>query len=156
MQRRIVIQEYNKQVASEDPNSEPLNQSMKKKQEVSWWQATDDLNALNRLLATTSLPLLLGIFFLIGIGLAFTPCMLPMLPILSSVVFGTVHHHLLPRKKTIILALCYILGMACAFSFAGMATAWFGAGITAWLQNRWVLIGFGFLMLIVGKPFRVL
>jgi thiol:disulfide interchange protein DsbD len=76
--------------------------------------------------------------------------MLPMLPILSSVVFGTIDHHLLPRKKTIILALFYILGMACAFSLAGMATAWFGAGITASLQNRWVLLAFGGLMLILS------
>jgi thiol:disulfide interchange protein DsbD len=150
MQRRIVIQEYNKQIASEDPSSVIVEKLGSKQQDTPWWQATDDLNALNRLLATTSLPLLLMIFFLIGIGLAFTPCMLPMLPILSSVVFGTVHHHLLPRKKTIILALCYIFGMACAFSVAGMATAWFGAGITAGLQNRWVLIGFGLLMLFLS------
>ena len=76
--------------------------------------------------------------------------MLPMLPILSSVVFGTVDHHLLPRKKTITLAIFYILGMAFAFSLAGMATAWFGAGITAGLQNRWVLLAFGGLMLILS------
>ena len=150
MQRRVVLYEYNKQIGSEDPHSEMASQGQSKNVDTPWWQVTDDLNALNRLLATTNLPLLLMIFFMIGIGLAFTPCMLPMLPILSSVVFGTVDHHLLPRKKTIILALCYIFGMACAFSIAGMATAWFGAGITAGLQNPWVLIGFGLLMLVLS------
>ncbi len=148
MLRRITLQEYGKTVNSTDPEMVTPDTEASKK--LSWWEVSDDLNALNRLLTTTSLPVLLLVFFLLGIGLAFTPCMLPMLPILSSVVFGTIDHHLLPRKKTIILALFYILGMACAFSLAGMATAWFGAGITASLQNRWVLLAFGGLMLILS------
>jgi len=148
MLRRLIIQEYGKYINSIDPDSEVPSQEISSK--LSWWEASEDLNALNRLLTTTSLPILLLLFFVLGIGLAFTPCMLPMLPILSTVVFGTVDHHLLPRKKTIILALFYVLGMACAFSLAGMATAWFGAGITAGLQNRWVLLGFGGLMLILS------
>ena len=148
MLRRLSIQEYGKIVVSTDPNIELIEQNSNEK--LSWWEASEDLNALNRLLTTTSLPVLLIAFFLLGIGLAFTPCMLPMLPILSSVVFGTVDHHLLPRKKTITLAIFYILGMAFAFSLAGMATAWFGAGITAGLQNRWVLLAFGGLMLILS------
>ena len=148
MLRRITLQEYGKTVNSTDP--EIVIPELEVNNKLSWWEVSDDLNALNRLLTTTSLPVLLVLFFLLGIGLAFTPCMLPMLPILSSVVFGTIDHHLLPRKKTIILALFYILGMACAFSLAGMATAWFGAGITAGLQNRWVLLAFGGLMLILS------
>ena len=148
MLRRITLQEYGKTVNSTDP--EIATSEIEDDKKLSWWEVSEDLNALNRLLTTTSLPILLLLFFLLGIGLAFTPCMLPMLPILSSVVFGTIDHHLLPRKKTIILALFYILGMACAFSLAGMATAWFGAGITAGLQNRWVLLAFGGLMLILS------
>ncbi len=148
MLRRLLIQEYGKAVNSIDPEMELSTQQ--KNSKLSWWEVSEDLNALNRLLTSTSLPILLLVFFLLGIGLAFTPCMLPMLPILSSVVFGTVDHHLLPRKKTIILAIFYVLGMAFAFSLAGMATAWFGAGITAGLQNRWVLLAFGGLMLILS------
>jgi thiol:disulfide interchange protein DsbD len=148
MLRRINLKEYGKTVNSIDPEIVTFDVEADKK--ISWWEVSDDLNGLNRLLTSTSLPVLLVAFFLLGIGLAFTPCMLPMLPILSSVVFGTIDHHLLPRKKTVILALSYILGMACAFSMAGMATAWFGAGITASLQNRWVLLAFGGLMLILS------
>lgn len=110
----------------------------------------DDLSGLQRILETASLPVLLGLFFLLGIGLAFTPCMLPMLPILSSIVFGTTHHHLLSRKRTILLAVMYIMGMAIAFSLAGMATAWFGSGIQAYLQNKWVLIGFAGMMIVLA------
>lgn len=148
MLRQLSIQEYGKRINSVDPNNEA--QSQESTSTLSWWEASEDLNALNRLLTNTSLPILLIVFFILGIGLAFTPCMLPMLPILSTVVFGTVDHHLLPRRKTIVLAVFYVLGMAVAFSIAGMATAWFGAGITAGLQNRWVLLGFGALMLVLS------
>lgn len=112
-----------------------------------WWEARDDLNALGRLLQSASLPVLLLGFFLLGLGLSFTPCMLPMLPILSSIVFGTTDHHLLSRKRTLFLASMYIAGMAFAFSLAGMATAWFGSGIQAGLQSPWVVITFGLLMI---------
>ena len=114
---------------------------------TSWWEAKDDLNALNRLLGSTSTPVLLGIFFMLGLGLAFTPCMLPMLPILSSIVFGATSGQQPSRKKSLALASLYVLGMALAFSLAGMATAWFGAGVSSVLQNPIVVIGFGLLMI---------
>jgi thiol:disulfide interchange protein DsbD len=115
-----------------------------------WWEARDDLNALGRLLQSASLPVLLLGFFLLGLGLSFTPCMLPMLPILSSIVFGTTDHHLLSRKRTLLLASLYIAGMAFAFSLAGMATAWFGSGIQAGLQSPWIVITFGLLMIVLA------
>ncbi len=114
---------------------------------TSWWEAKDDLNALNSLLESTSTPVLLGIFFILGLGLAFTPCMLPMLPILSSIVFGATSGQQPSRKKSLTLASCYVLGMALAFSLAGMATAWFGAGVSSALQNPIVIIGFGLMMI---------
>jgi thiol:disulfide interchange protein DsbD len=76
--------------------------------------------------------------------------MLPMLPILSSIVFGTTNHHLLSRKRTLLLASLYVAGMAFAFSLAGMATAWFGSGIQASLQSPWVVITFGLLMIVLA------
>lgn len=117
---------------------------------TNWWEVRDDLNALGRLLESAPLPVLLFSFFLLGIGLSFTPCMLPMLPILSSIVFGTTNHHLLARKRTLLLAVLYITGMAFAFSLAGMATAWFGSGIQAVLQNPWIVITFGLLMVVLA------
>jgi len=114
---------------------------------TSWWEAKDDLNALNMLLGSTSTPVLLGVFFLLGLGLAFTPCMLPMLPILSSIVFGATSGQQPSRKKSLTLASFYVFGMALAFSLAGMATAWFGAGVSSALQNPIVIIGFGLMMI---------
>jgi thiol:disulfide interchange protein DsbD len=73
--------------------------------------------------------------------------MLPMLPILSSIVFGTSKYQALSRARTSLLAIAYILGMAVAFSIAGMLTAAFGAGVSAYLQNPLVVIAFGLLMM---------
>ena len=140
--RYIQIMQYDTTVPSV-ASIEDLSQNA---DSSSWWEAKDDLNALNRILDKTSTPILLGIFFLLGLGLAFTPCMLPMLPILSSILFGAPTGQS-SRKKTIITAGTYVLGMALAFSIAGMATAWFGASVSSALQNPIVVIVFGLLMI---------
>jgi len=154
MVRYITISEYGLKVRSTSAEQGwpkiQLDAQSKGTGLAAWWSARDDLNALGRLLENASLPALLLGFFLLGIGLSFTPCMLPMLPILSSIVFGTTHHHLLSRKRTVLLAILYIAGMACAFSLAGMATAWFGSGIQAALQNSWIVLSFGLLMLVLA------
>lgn len=156
MTRYLTLEEYGikAQSTSSEKGWNKLNVSGSKEGQVNslsdWWSARDDLNALGRLLESASLPFLLLGFFLLGLGLAFTPCMLPMLPILSSIVFGTTDHHLLSRKRTLLLACLYVAGMALAFSLAGMATAWFGSGIQASLQSPWVVITFGLLMIVLA------
>ena len=148
MTRVLHLTEYGQSVLSVSLEDSLANKDSNTKSGLSsWWEARQDLSALSRLLETASLPTLLIAFFILGIGLAFTPCMLPMLPILSSIVFGTTNHHLLTRKRTVFLALLYIAGMALAFTLAGVATASFGAGIQVFLQNPWVIVAFGILML---------
>ncbi len=149
MTRILTLNEYEKVEISRDVEevvnieSSPINLQ-------TFWESRDDLNTLSRLLKNTSLPILLIGFFILGLGLAFTPCVLPMLPILSSIIFGTTKHHLLSRKRTITLAIAYVLGMASAFSVAGMATAWFGASIQAALQQPLVVISFGLLLVFLS------
>ena len=151
MSRIIRIAQYGKEIYSIDPATpEGLDTMKVSLDQTSWWQVKDDSNALSTFLENTSISLLLLAFFILGVGLAFTPCMLPMLPILSSIIFGTTEHHLLSRRKTVTLAISYILGMAFAFSLAGMATAWFGAGFAAILQNQWVLLSFTIFMLFLA------
>ena len=145
MTRYLQIKQYDSSVQSVATAEQLLTST--NETPTSWWEAKDDLNALNRILGSTSTPVLLGIFFILGLGLAFTPCMLPMLPILSSIVFGATSGQQPSRKKSLTLASCYVLGMALAFSVAGMATAWFGAGVSSALQNPIVVIAFGLMMI---------
>ena len=82
----------------------------------------------------------LAVFFLAGLGLTFTPCVLPMLPILSGVVLrGQVG-----GWRGLSLALAYVLPMAASFAVLGALMGLFGAGLNlqARLQSAWVLVPF--------------
>ena len=90
------------------------------------------------LLQGEQLGLALLLFFLAGLGLTFTPCVLPMLPILSSLVVGRDD---IDRPRALILALSYVLAMAISFALVGALIGTFGAAlnIQARLQSVWVL-----------------
>ena len=82
----------------------------------------------------------LALFFLAGLGLTFTPCVLPMLPILSGVVLrGQVG-----GARGLILSLAYVLPMAACFAVLGALMGLFGAelNLQARLQSPWVLAPF--------------
>ena len=113
------------------------------------WAARDDAGQLTQLLANISPWILLGAFFILGLAMALTPCVLPMLPIMSSVVFGskTSRHQNISKWRSSVLAISYVLGMALMYSLAGMLTAALGANIQVFLQNPWVLAGFAILLL---------
>jgi thiol:disulfide interchange protein DsbD len=82
----------------------------------------------------------LGLFFAAGIGLAFTPCVLPMVPILSSIVVGSASS----RASALSLSLSYVLGMAATYALFGMLIGLFGASLNlqAAFQSPPVLVGF--------------
>jgi thiol:disulfide interchange protein DsbD len=78
-----------------------------------------------------------GVFFLAGVLLSLTPCVLPMLPILSSIIVG--QGHSVTRSRGLALAASYSLGMALVYTAFGVAAGLAGVGLAAALQNPWVL-----------------
>ena len=80
----------------------------------------------------------IGIFFVLGIGLTFTPCVLPMVPILTSIVLGQGQRS---SREGFWLSSTYVLGMAITYAAAGVTVGLLGAGanIQAWMQTPWVL-----------------
>jgi thiol:disulfide interchange protein DsbD len=84
----------------------------------------------------------LAIFFLAGIGLAFTPCVFPMVPILSSIIVGEGQG--LSKSRAFTLSLSYVLGMALTYALVGLLVGLFGAelNLQAKLQSPLVLIAF--------------
>ena len=78
-----------------------------------------------------------GVFFLAGVLLSLTPCVLPMLPILSSIIVG--HGGAPSRGRGFALAASYSLGMALVYTAFGVAAGLAGEGLAASLQNPWVL-----------------
>ncbi|HEX2567319.1 MAG TPA: protein-disulfide reductase DsbD [Burkholderiales bacterium] len=81
--------------------------------------------------------LVLASFLGFGVLLAFTPCVLPMIPILSSIIAGEGRQ--VNKARALALSLAYVLGMAVAYSAAGVAAAYSGTLLASLLQNAWVL-----------------
>lgn len=101
-------------------------------------------DAIATTLASGSLLRTMGVFWLAGLLLAFTPCVLPMVPILSSLIAGQTGP--VSRSKGFSLALAYSLGMALIYAGFGVAAGLAGEGLAAALQNPWVLGGFALLL----------
>ena len=82
----------------------------------------------------------LASFLGFGLLLAFTPCVLPMIPILSGIIAGEGKD--LGKLRALLLSFAYVLGMAVAYATAGVAAAWSGTLLASALQNIWVLGAF--------------
>lgn len=98
---------------------------------------TSQQNSLADSLANESLLWTLLIFFGLGVGLAFTPCVFPMFPILSSIIAGQSN---MTVKKGLWLAFIYVQGMAITYSLLGLVVASMGVQFQAALQHPAVLI----------------
>ncbi|WP_197046936.1 protein-disulfide reductase DsbD [Paucibacter sp. KBW04] len=81
-----------------------------------------------------------GVFFVAGLLLSLTPCVLPMLPILSSIIVGSGGKT--TRSRGLLLAISYSLGMALVYTALGVAAGLAGEGLAATLQKPWVLAAF--------------
>lgn len=82
----------------------------------------------------------LAFFFLAGLGLSLTPCVFPMIPILSGIIAGQGHQ--VSRGRGFALSVAYVLGMAVTYSAAGIAAGLTGTLLSAALQSPWVLGAF--------------
>jgi thiol:disulfide interchange protein DsbD len=103
-----------------------------------------DSYSISQALKSGKLIAILPLFFLLGLGLAFTPCVLPMVPILSFIIVGEGVG--IKRSRGFFLSLSYALGMALVYTALGVAAGLIGEGLAATLQNPWVLGSFAALM----------
>nr|WP_242702433.1 protein-disulfide reductase DsbD [Achromobacter sp. SD115] len=91
-----------------------------------------------------------GVFLVLGLLLAFTPCVLPMIPILSSIVLGGAAQAKPSRGRGLALAATYVLGMSVVYTALGVAAGLSGAGLAAWLQTPWILTLFAILLAVLA------
>lgn len=99
---------------------------------------------LDNVLASGRLWLIVGAFFAAGALLSLTPCVLPMLPILSSIIVGQGGRP--SRARGFFLAFSYSLGMALLYTALGVAAGLAGGGLAAYLQKPWVLSLFALML----------
>ncbi len=103
---------------------------------------------IQRALASGQWWTVLPVFLLAGMLLSLTPCVLPMVPILSSIIVG--QRERVSRGRGFALALAYSQGMALVYTALGVAAGLLGQGLAAYLQHPWVVLGFGFLMVLLA------
>ena len=109
----------------------------------------DQASGILGFLQNAGLILILGTFLLLGMGLTFTPCVLPMMPIISSIIAGQKE---LTAKQGFVLSGVYVLGMALTFALAGVLVGSLGASfnIQIYMQQPWVLSIFAALFVMLA------
>ena len=101
-----------------------------------------------RLLASGSLWLIASAFFGAGVLLTFTPCVLPMVPILSGIIVGKGREA--TRTRAFTLSSAYVLGMSLTYTAIGVGAALSGNLLSAALQNPWVLSAFSLVFVVLA------
>ncbi|MDP3126264.1 MAG: protein-disulfide reductase DsbD, partial [Thiobacillus sp.] len=111
-----------------------------------------DTSRIARVLKGGSFWAVVATFFGFGLLLALTPCVFPMIPILSGIIAGQKRE--MTKMHGFLLALAYVLGMAITYALAGVAAALSGTLISNALQNPWALgIGAGLFVLLALSMF---
>lgn len=94
---------------------------------------------------------IVGLCLLLGLLLAFTPCVLPMVPILMAVIAGDAGQGgKLSRSRGLSLAAVFVLGMSIVYTLLGVIAGLLGAGLMIWLQTPWVLATFAILLAVLA------
>ncbi len=100
------------------------------------------------LLGGKSLPIILGAFFVAGLALSFTPCVFPMIPILSSIIAGQKGG--VSTRRALGLSSVYVLAMALTYTLAGVLAGLFGANLQASFQNPWIISVFSLVFVLLA------
>lgn len=137
------------------PTSRTLNVTLPVATAVSALAAINDReppvsrqSRLERVITGSSIWVTVGVFFAAGLGLAFTPCVLPMVPILSGIIAGDGEN--VSSARGFMLALTYVMGMALVYTAAGVAAAAAGLQLQATFNQPWVLALFSGLFVVLA------
>lgn len=103
---------------------------------------------VTKLLAHRNWLLIIPGFLIFGLLLAFTPCVLPMIPILTGIIAG--QGESLTTRKAFLLSLTYVLAMSVTYAAAGILAALAGSYVQAFLQNPWVIAIFSLVFVILA------
>ena len=105
-------------------------------------EALSESDAIAETIKSASLTVILLTFLGFGLLLAMTPCVFPMIPIISGVIVSQGKG--ITTKKALALSVVYVLSMAVAYTIAGVLAGLFGANLQAALQTPWVIYSFSF------------
>ena len=118
------------------------NQELKKEEQKVEATTLNETDSIASSLKDGNLFLVLVTFLGFGLLLSLTPCVFPMIPILSSIIVGASKNEDMTARKGFLLSLIYVLSMSVAYTIAGVIAGVFGANLQAALQNPYVLVVF--------------
>ncbi len=128
-------------------NTSTINQSSANLAAVS----DNETDGTTQILKSGNLWLVIASFFVAGLLLSLTPCVLPMIPILSSIIVGSQSQSVKPSKLHAFgLSVAYVLGMALSYTLAGIAAGLSGNLLSQALQNPWVLGATSFIFVLLA------
>ncbi|PKN14171.1 MAG: thiol:disulfide interchange protein, partial [Deltaproteobacteria bacterium HGW-Deltaproteobacteria-24] len=114
----------------------------KEEQKVEETVTLNETDTIASSLKDGNMLLVLATFFGFGLLLSLTPCVFPMIPILSSIIVGASKNEDMTASRGFFLSLVYVLSMSVAYTIAGVIAGVFGANLQAALQNPYVLVVF--------------
>ena len=103
---------------------------------------------LAELIRHGNLAWVLLVFLGLGLALTFTPCVLPMIPIIAGLIAG--QHEKPSTQRAFSLSLVYVLAMALTYTVAGVVVALIGANIQVWFQNPWIVSVFSLIFVLLA------
>ncbi|MGA9854583.1 MAG: protein-disulfide reductase DsbD [Gammaproteobacteria bacterium] len=113
--------------------------------------ATEPLSQQSRLaelIRHGNLGWVLLVFLGLGLALTFTPCVLPMIPIIAGLIAG--QRDKPSTRRAFLLSLVYVLAMALTYTVAGVVVALIGANLQAWFQNPWIVSVFSLIFVLLA------
>lgn len=131
-------------VITNKSNSSPLNATPSTNDHTTSLQWNDD-QSFFKLLSKDSLFLNLLVFFGLGILLAFLPCSLPLIPILSGIIIQRAKGY-----KAVVIALSFVVSMAVIYAIMGIVVAEIGYSFQRWFQSPWIVSLFAVLFVILA------
>ena len=132
-----------------DPATTPAAKPMAAQTTVG---SSDESGQIAQLLKDASFWVVVVSFFGFGLLLSLTPCVFPMIPILSGIIVGAggKNSHKVSHSRAFMLSLAYVLGMAITYAAAGIAAGMTGTLLSAALQNAWVLGAFALVFVVLS------
>ena len=117
-------------------------------QSISFRHLLMDQHGVRDLFHSRSTAVLLLLFAGLGLLLAFTPCVLPMIPILTSIIIG--HKQPISMQKAFLLSSTYVLGSSLTYALAGVAAASMGSSLQVFFQQPWIICAVGGLFILLS------
>jgi thiol:disulfide interchange protein DsbD len=110
------------------------------------WRLQFKTDQIESLLNERQLWLILPLFFLLGLGISFTPCVLPMVPILSSIILESKEE--VKKRRAFVLSIVYTLGVSVVYTLLGVMSGWMGESFSTVLHHP-IFLGVLTLLLLV-------